>query len=70
MKVTDKGNFAEIELETPSGQATFQAGMKGGDDRRYWNRDPETCELAKFMQDNKMQTQIVVKCGNNWSRVK
>ena len=69
MKVTDKGNFAEVELETPSGQHTFQAGLKG-EDRRYWNRDPETCELGTFLQGNSKQTQIVVKCGDTYSRVR
>ena len=70
MVIRDMGNYAEVELETASGQATFRAGMKGGDDRRYWNKDLETCELAQFMNGNAKQTQVVVKCGDQFSRVR
>lgn len=72
MKVTDKENYAEIELETAAGQATFRAGLRGDDatDRRYWNRDVETSELGQYLQQNAKQTQVVVKCGNSYSRVR
>jgi len=63
MKVTDKGNYTEVELETPNGQNNFRATLKS-DDRRGWQRDAETCELGRFMNDNSKQTQVVVKCGN------
>lgn len=69
MKVTDKGNYAEVELETETGQNTFRAGLKG-DDRRYWSRDSETCELGQFLNGNSKQTQVVVKCGDVFTRVR
>lgn len=69
MKVIDKGNYAEVELETSDGQASFRAGLKGDDDRRYWNRSVETCELARFMQDNSRNNQVIVKCGNDYVKI-
>lgn len=69
MKVNDKQNYTEVEIETPSGQHTFRAAQKT-EDRRYWNRDPETCELAKFMSDNSKSTQVVVKCGETYSKIR
>jgi hypothetical protein len=70
MKVTDKENYAEVELETAAGQATFRAGMRGDGDRRFWNRDSETSELGQYLQQNVKQTQVVVKCGDTYSRVR
>lgn len=69
MKVNDKGTYTEIEMETPSGQHTFRAAQKT-EDRRYWNRDPETCELAKFMADNSKTTQVVVKCDDVYAKIR
>lgn len=72
MKVTDNGNFTTVELETQAGQQTFLSGLKSDDpnDRRHWQRDTETIELAQFMMGNDRTTQIVVKCGEVHKQIK
>ena len=72
MKVTDNGNFTTVELETPNGQANFLSGLKADDpnDRRHWQRDVETIELAQFMMSNDRTTQVVVKCGDVHKQIK
>jgi hypothetical protein len=70
MKVIDNGHFTTLELETQSGQDNFRASLKAdiSGDRRTWQRDPETAQLNQHMADN--QTQIVVKCGELYSKVR
>jgi len=72
MKVTDNGNFSTVELETHSGQQTFLSGMKSADsnDRRGWQRDPETIELAQYMMNHDRSQQIVIKCGDVHKQIK
>lgn len=72
MKVTDKGHYAEVELETHNGQQTFLSGMKSknAEDRREWQRDPETIELAQYMMNHDRSQQIVVKCGDVHKHIK
>ena len=72
MKVTDKGHYAEVELETQDGQATFLSGMKSDnpEDRREWQRDAETIELAQYMMNHDRSMQIVVKCGDVHKHIK
>lgn len=72
MKVTDNGNFTTVELETFTGQQNFLAGLKANDpnDRRHWQLDSETNELAQFMMGNDRTTQIVVKCGDVHKQIK
>jgi hypothetical protein len=66
MKITDNGNFTTVELETETGQQNFLSGMKAQDpnDRRGWQRDVETMELAHFMMKNDRTNHVVVKCGD------
>lgn len=72
MKVTDSGNYTTVELETYTGQQNFLAGLKSDnpDDRRHWQRDVETCELAQYMMKNDRCQQIVVKCGDVHKQIK
>lgn len=73
MKVTDKGTYTEIELETPSGKANFMASLKSDieGDKRSWQRDPETVELNQYMADNKVGgTQFVVNTNGTFVRVR
>lgn len=71
MKVTnDSSMTATVELETHAGQQTFISSLRNDGDRRYWNKDVETCELAGFVRDNSKFSQIIVKCGDNYSRIK
>lgn len=72
MKVTDNGNFTTVELETQNGQANFLSGLKSDDpnDRRHWQRDSETIELANYMMQNDRTTQVVVKCGDVHKQIK
>lgn len=72
MKITDNGNYTQVELETPSGQANYLASLKADipGDHRTWVRDQETIELGKFMQDNSKTTQIVVKTGDVFNRLR
>jgi hypothetical protein len=69
MRTTDKENYVEVELETPSGQHAFTTAQRA-QDNRFWNRDPETCELGKFMQDNGKHTQVIVKCGDGYTKIR
>lgn len=71
MKVTDKGHFTQIELETASGQANYISSVKANipGDRRTWARDPETQELGKYIADNQLTTQFVVKVGDVYNKV-
>ena len=72
MKVTNNGHFTQVELETHDGQQTFLSGMKSDnpDDRRGWQRDTETIELAQYMMSNDRSQQIVVKCGDVHKQIK
>lgn len=72
MKITDNGNFTTVELETENGKNNFLSGMKADDpnDRRTWQRDVETMELAQFMMKNDRTTQVVVKCGDVHKAIK
>ena len=71
MKVTDKGTYTEIELETHAGQQTFISGAKNdASDVRAWQRDAETAEMAKVIASNTHHAQVFVKCGDVYSKVK
>lgn len=69
MKTTDRENYVEVELETVGGQHAFTTAQKA-QDNRYWSRDPETIELGQFMQDNGKQTQVIVKCGDGFTKIR
>lgn len=69
MKVTDKETYVEVELETQSGKDTFTTAQRSNDNR-VWSRDAETCELAKFMQDNSKITQVIVKAGEGYTKIR
>lgn len=69
MKIEDKGNFTQIELETEAGQQNFRASLKDHD-YRTWNREDECRELNKFFQDNNKLSQLVVKCGEDYVKIR
>lgn len=58
---------AIVTLEQPDSLGAFKAGM---DDHRQWSRHPETNELARYIQDNRKFSQICVKSGDGYVRVK
>lgn len=72
MKVIDNGSFKTLELETPGGQANYLASLKSDvpGDRRTWVRDPETNELNKYLSDNRLTAQFVVKAGDVYRNLK
>ena len=72
MKVIDNGNSTTIELETEAGQQNFRASLKAdiAGDRRTWSREAECIELNKFMQDNGKSTQVVVKVGDSYTKIR
>ncbi len=68
MKVNNEDPIkVELELETPEGRAAF---FMGREDHRHWTRSPETQELSNFVRDNNKFSQIVVKCGDSYLRIK
>ena len=72
MKITDNGNFTEVELETESGRANFMATMKAPiqGDYRAFVKDAETLELGHFLQSNNRTSQVVVKVGDAYTKIK
>ena len=72
MKITDNGNFCTIELETDSGIANYASSLKSDNPRdfRSWTRDSETLEMGQYIQQNNKHSQVVVKCGNNYTRIR
>lgn len=58
---------AIVTLETDEGYTAFRAGIE---DRRYWQRSPETTELSDFCRDNRKSSQIVVAFKDTYTRIK
>lgn len=58
---------AIVTLEDPDSLGAFKAGVE---DHRQWSRHPETNELARFVNDNRKFSNIVVKSGETYTRVK
>jgi hypothetical protein len=69
MKITDKGHFTQIELETETGQANYLGSVKNSGDHRSWARDPETQEMHQYIASNQTTSQFVVKVGDTYSKV-
>lgn len=68
MKIDDTDpHVAIVTLEDPDSLGAFKAGME---DHRQWSRHPETNELARFVNDNRKFSNIVVKSGETYTRVK
>ena len=68
MKIDDTDpNMAVITLEDPNALGAFKAGIE---DHRQWTRHPETNELARFVNDNRKFTNIAVKSGEHYIRLK
>ncbi len=59
--------IAIITLEDPNSLGALKAGME---DHRQWSRHKETSELAKFVNDNRKFTNIAVKAGDTYIRIK
>ena len=60
-------NYVTLELETIDGQNTFKVGRE---DHRHWQRSPETIELSNFVNNNHKFSQIVIKSGDTYARIK
>ena len=60
-------NIVTFKMEDPSGFQTFQMGMN---DRRQWNRHPETRELQDLCVNNTKQSQIVVQYNDSYVPLK
>lgn len=58
---------AIVTLEDPDSLGAFKSGME---DHRQWSRHPETNELARYVNDNRKFSNIVVKSGDTYIRVK
>jgi hypothetical protein len=68
MTVDEKDpSVAIVTLEEPDSLGAFKAGMI---DHRQWSRHPETNALANYINDNIKFSQIVVKSGNGYVRVR
>lgn len=68
MKVDETDpTIAIVTLEDPNALGALKAGME---DHRQWSRHPETNELAQYIQDNRKFTNIAVKTGETYIRIK
>lgn len=68
MKIHDDGTTAvRVELETPEGIHAFKMGRE---DHRHWNRSQETCDLSNFVRDNHKYNNIVIQCGDVYTKLK
>lgn len=62
-------NITTIKLEDPGAFSAFKMGIDSND-RRHWDRHPESFELKGIVGQNTKQSQIVVQYGDTYMSLK